>query len=600
MRFNFSWAGSAAVVVALVLTGVVAAPADADTASAPAASTAPSLSEQDMAGNHVMGASIEAHEGTQSRARSLLATPQAAAAGTYTPGMDVSGWQPTVNWAAAYANGARFAYIKATEGVTYKSSSFSSQYSGAYQNGLIRGAYVYAQPSQASAVDTANYFVANGGGWSPDGRTLPPLLDIEYGSAAQGTCYGMSSTAMVNWISSFSDRMYALTGVRPGIYTTTDWWKTCTGNSASFGQNPHFVARYTSASTPGTLGASWATWTMWQWATSGTFEGDQDYFNGDMTALQAYAAGSAPVTRAPVTRIAGADAYATSAALSKSQYAPGVATVFIATRQDFPDALAGAAAAGKANGPVLLTSPTSLDSSVSAELQRLQPRSIVVLGGPAAVSDAVVASLKSFTTGAVSRQYGQDRFATAAAVAAANWGTSASTVYVATGTNYPDAVAASAVAAAAGTSGPVLLTTSDVLSEPTRQAIQNLRPSKVVILGGTTAVSTQVQNTISTTLTAAGGGTVVRQAGADRFETAAAVARSAYSSSPTVYISTGTNFPDALSGGPVAGQQNAPMLLVTSDSIPAATRKALLELRPSRVVIVGGTAAVSDAVAALL
>ncbi len=603
MRLRSSWFGSVSIVAALVVTGVVAAPAVADTAPTPASSSAPSLAEQDSTGNHVMGASIAAHEGTQpetqTHARSLLATPQAAPSNS-TPGMDVSGWQPTVNWAAAYANGARFAYVKATEGVTYRSSSFSSQYTDSYRNGLIRGAYVYAQPAKASAVDTANYFVANGGGWSPDGRTLPPLLDIEYGTAAQGTCYGMSSAAMVNWISAFSDRMLALTGVRPGIYTTTDWWKTCTGNSAAFGQNPYFVARYTSASTPGTLGASWATWTIWQWASSGVFEGDQDYFNGDLAALQAYAAGSAPVTRAPVTRIAGADAYGTSAALSKSQYTPGVATAFIATRQSFPDALAGAAAAGKAGGPVLLTGPTSLDGTVSAELRRLQPRSIVVLGGPAAVSDAVVASLQSFTTGTVTREQGQDRFETAAAVAAANWGTSASTVYVSTGSDFPDAVAASAVAAAAGTSGPMLLTTSDVLAEPTRQALQTLRPSKVVILGGTTAVSSQVQDTIAKTLAASGGGTVVRQAGADRFETAAAVARSAYSTASTVYVSTGMNFPDALSGGPVAGRQGAPMLLVTPDSIPAATRKALLELRPSRVVILGGTSAVSDAVAALL
>jgi putative cell wall-binding protein len=156
------------------------------------------------------------------------------------------------------------------------------------------------------------------------------------------------------------------------------------------------------------------------------------------------------------------------------------------------------------------------------------------------------------------------------------------------------------VAAAAGTSGPMLLTTSDVLAEPTRRALQTLRPSKVVILGGTTAVSAQVQDTIAKTLAASGGGSVVRQAGADRFETAAAVARSAYSTASTVYISTGMNFPDALSGGPVAGRQGAPMLLVTSDSIPAATRKAILDLRPSRVVVLGGTSAVSDAVAALL
>lgn len=573
--------------------------AAAAAATSDPSTSAPPLAQQDDSGDHVMGASIRAHEGTTARARSLAVTPRVASS-SYVPGMDVSAWQPNVNWAGDYGNGARFAYIKATEGVSYRSSTFSSQYAGAYKAGMIRGAYVYAQPSTASGVDTANYFFANGGKWSPDGKTLPPLLDIEYGSAAQGTCYGMSASAMVNWISSFTNRMHTLTGVWPAIYTTTNWWTTCTGNSAAFGQNPYFVARYTTASTPGTLGASWGSWTMWQWASSGVFAGDQDVFNGTLAQLQAFAAGTTRVSTAPVTRVAGADAYGTSAALSSSQYKPGVSKVFIATRQNFPDALAGAAAAGKAGGPVLLSGRTTLASTVLAELARLQPKQIVVIGGPAAIDDAVLKKLRTATSGPVTREFGDDRFATAAAVATSNWGTSASTVYVATGSNYPDAVAASAIAAATKTSGPVLLTTPKTLSTATQAAIKTLRPSKVVILGGTSAISTQTQQMITSTLNGLGRGTVVRLAGDDRFETASVVARSAYSTASTVYLATGRGFPDALAGGPVAAQRSAPMLLVNPNSIPPATREAILQMKPSRIVIVGGPAAVSNKVAALL
>ncbi len=74
----------------------------------------------------------------------------------------------------------------------------------------------------------------------------------------------------------------------PSIYTTTDWWTTCTGNSGAFGStNPLFVARY--ASTVGTLPAGWGFYTFWQYADAGTFPGDQDYFNGAIDRLQALA-----------------------------------------------------------------------------------------------------------------------------------------------------------------------------------------------------------------------------------------------------------------------------------------------------------------------
>ncbi|EEB99201.1 hypothetical protein MPER_01167 [Moniliophthora perniciosa FA553] len=94
-------------------------------------------------------------------------------------GIDVSGYQPNVNWATVKANGISFAYIKATEGTTFTSSTFSSQYTGATNAGLIRGAYHFAHPDSSSGAAQANFFLAHGGGWSGDGITLPGALDIE-------------------------------------------------------------------------------------------------------------------------------------------------------------------------------------------------------------------------------------------------------------------------------------------------------------------------------------------------------------------------------------------------------------------------------------
>ncbi|MGW7005282.1 lysozyme [Streptomyces sp. NPDC054933] len=206
-----------------------------------------------------------------------------------TPGMDVSGYQGDVDWAAAWSDGGKFAYVKATESTTYTNPYFAQQYNGSYGVGMIRGAYHFATPDTSSGAAQADYFVSHGGGWSRDGRTLPPALDIEYNPYG-ANCYGLSPSAMVNWIADFSNTVRSRTGRYPVIYTTTGWWSSCTGNSAAFaGTNPLWTARYTS--TPGTLPAGWSYRTIWQYADTGAFPGDQDYFNGAYSRLQALANG---------------------------------------------------------------------------------------------------------------------------------------------------------------------------------------------------------------------------------------------------------------------------------------------------------------------
>ncbi|VXB03105.1 GH25 family lysozyme [Curtobacterium sp. 8I-2] len=287
------------------------APTAGTSAAAPAAEAPTeqlSIAEMDRTGNHTMGAGIAAHAGESHvttaspdalsagvSAQALSSSAAAASAGGPPPGrvqgFDISAWQPSVNFRQAYGNGARFVYVKATEGTSYVSSTYKQQYATAKQRNLYRGGYVYAQPSQASGAATANYFFAHGGQWSKDGKTLPPLLDIEYGSAAQGTCYGKSWSSMRSWIKDFNRTVVAKTGRYPAIYTTTDWWKRCTNNSNQFSKNPLFVAIYPvkDFTTPGTLGRSWSKWTFWQWASSGTLPGDQDVYRNDITYLKRFA-----------------------------------------------------------------------------------------------------------------------------------------------------------------------------------------------------------------------------------------------------------------------------------------------------------------------
>ncbi|WNI16788.1 lysozyme [Actinacidiphila sp. ITFR-21] len=227
-----------------------------------------------------MGSTVAAHEGRVADGAGASSTAKLPR----TPGFDVSNWQPKVDWAGAYKKGARFAYIKATEGTTYRDPSFNSHYTKAYSAGFIRGAYHFATPNSSGAKAQADWFVAHGGGWSKDGRTLPPMVDIEYNPYG-ASCYGLGKTAMVNWIAAFVNEVHARTTRWATIYTSHDWWSTCTGNTTAFAAtDPLFVARY--ASSPGTLPAGWPFHTFWQYANSGTFPGDQDYFNGPLAGLR--------------------------------------------------------------------------------------------------------------------------------------------------------------------------------------------------------------------------------------------------------------------------------------------------------------------------
>ncbi|MGV9264258.1 lysozyme [Kitasatospora sp. NPDC003701] len=277
----------AALAAAVALVTAVTAPAYA---AEPAPAPAPTTGEQADRGLPAIhpeldfaGSTVAAHEGRENSAGVF------ALASTQTPGLDVSSYQGNVNWASVKANGARFGYVKATEGTTYTNPYFTQQYNGSYNAGLIRGAYHFALPDRSSGSAQATWFVNHGGGWSRDGKTLPPALDIEYNPYG-ATCYGLGQSAMVSWIRSFSDTVHSRTGRYPTIYTTTNWWSQCTGNNGGFGTtNPLWIARY--ASSVGTLPNGWGYQTFWQYADSGTFPGDQNLFNGAYDRLQALANG---------------------------------------------------------------------------------------------------------------------------------------------------------------------------------------------------------------------------------------------------------------------------------------------------------------------
>ncbi|MEO8511119.1 MAG: cell wall-binding repeat-containing protein [Chloroflexota bacterium] len=295
----------------------------------------------------------------------------------------------------------------------------------------------------------------------------------------------------------------------------------------------------------------------------------------------------------PVERIAGADRYATAALTSQRNFSPSGPVAYVATGANFPDALAAGAAAAKHGAPVLLVTSSGIPAATAAELTRLRPTRIVVVGASGVVGDGVAGALAGYaTSGEVERIGGADRYATAAAVSARTFDPQVPVVSIATGVNFPDALAG--VSPTAMQDGPILLVSPAGIPAATAAELARLQPGKILIFGSTGVVS----ETIAAQLAGYAGGNVQRLAGADRYATAVAISAGTFASADTVYVATGRNFPDALAAGPVAGLNSGPLLLVPGTSVPPNVQAELRRLDPEEVVILGAEGVVSSAVVA--
>jgi putative cell wall-binding protein len=221
--------------------------------------------------------------------------------------------------------------------------------------------------------------------------------------------------------------------------------------------------------------------------------------------------------------------------------------------------------------------------------QRRSLTTIAILGLLFTVLPAAPAASVGNTAFKLERISGADRYATAAAISR-RFFPSAATVFVATGAAFPDGLAAGPAAARLGS--PVLFVSRDSVPTATRNEIVRLGAQKVYVIGGPVAIS----ETVRTQLDGLVSGDAQRVHGADRYATAAAVAGLFPDTTTTVYIATGGTFPDALSGGAAAAAQGAPVLLTRPDVLPPAVEDQLARIGPTKIVILGGTAAVSAAV----
>lgn len=290
-----------------------------------------------------------------------------------------------------------------------------------------------------------------------------------------------------------------------------------------------------------------------------------------------------------IDRISGADRYEVAVAISQRAF-PSPATapvVYVATGTNYPDALSAAPVAYRAGGPLLLVQPTVIPASVKAEIQRLRPAQIVVVGGPDSVSESVYAELGTLAA-SITRLGGADRYEASRAIISSSF-TSATRVYVATGENFPDALSAGSPGGINGVPIVLVRGTDSAVDTATRDFLVALGVTQITIVGGPASVSPAMQNSLATIAP------TTRLSGVDRTDASRTIADDAFGTEPTeAFIATGWKFPDALAGSVLAAYKGAPLVVVPAGCVPSATRDFFAAMGISKVTLIGGPASLTN------
>lgn len=308
-----------------------------------------------------------------------------------------------------------------------------------------------------------------------------------------------------------------------------------------------------------------------------------------LTSLAAATLMGGALFTAPTAQAAGADRFgcnfadATAANLYASHRSAFAGdTVVLARQDDYADGLAATPLAVELKAPILVTRGNELSEWARDAIEEQNVRDVVVVGGQAAISDGVVSELRRLGV-SVRRVTGATRTETAANLAreVVHAG-SAEVVYLATGLNFPDALTAGAAAAHA--QGVVLLSSGRSLDETTLAALRELRPGRIVAVGGDAVQAARAARLNATEM-----------AGHDRFETGRLVAQGTFDKPANAVVVSGLQFGHALPASAWAGATSAPLLLTAPNHVPDSTRDYLATTGATPTVI-GGAEQVDQAV----
>ena len=280
-------------------------------------------------------------------------------------------------------------------------------------------------------------------------------------------------------------------------------------------------------------------------------------------------------------RLSGASRIDTAIAVSKEGWPNGADTVILTRDDNYPDALTGAPLSKKLDAPILFTNSQTLTTETEAEIARLKAGKVIILGGTGAVSQGIEDKLKLIYE--VKRIGGIDRYETAAKIAK-ELGYKGKAV-ITTGEDFHDALLVSPLAAYNRI--PILLTLPDELPSFTKDALEFVAPTEITIVGNLSSVSENAAASLTN---------AKRIRGNDIFEAAVVVAKHFGADPGMVFLATGKDFPDALSGSALAAKYNSPILFV-NEPLSIYIKQYLMEKKAetTKINLLGGEGVISQA-----
>ncbi|GEM_PF-385561 len=218
---------------------------------------------------------------------------------TYIPGIDVSGWEPNINWTVVRQSGVRFAIAKATEGLYIVDKTFAPNWLNTKRVGIVRGAYHYLR-AEMDAVQQADLYLKTVGKF--ENGDFPPILDLEnIGNE------NVSNSVMIAKAEAWLNRVVQVTNKTPIIYSGPFFLRDrinrpFLGPPLWAKKYPLWLANYLFNMHEGSLPiqpAGWQNWKIWQYTDKGQVPGidgsvDLNYFRGTLDDLYAFVGGKVP------------------------------------------------------------------------------------------------------------------------------------------------------------------------------------------------------------------------------------------------------------------------------------------------------------------
>ncbi|WP_195836900.1 cell wall-binding repeat-containing protein [Peptostreptococcus porci] len=284
-----------------------------------------------------------------------------------------------------------------------------------------------------------------------------------------------------------------------------------------------------------------------------------------------------------VERISGDDRYDTSYNIAR-RAVKSANRVIVVSGENFADALTSAPLAFSKDSVILLSSDGNV-KKLKEEINRLNPREVIISGGSNSVSDAVENAIKGDSKAI--RISGNDRYKTAAknAEKAIIENGNKKKVIIVDGRNYPDAISIAPYAAKNGL--PILLANGNKLSDEQMSVIKKYGIDEAIIIGGQNSIGSSIDGLFNKS---------TRVAGKDRYETSRLVAKKYFGDARKIVVASGRNFADALSVSYYAAQTNSPVVLTDGVKNDDNLLKMLKDFNFEELIAVGGVNSIKESI----